>query len=236
MLIGDKIKKLRMKKEYTREYISSRANISNEYYGRIERSQSNPSVDILECLSKAFDMKIEEFMFFINNPDILDDDLQFRMYEIIYKAFDDKINIYVNNDIIRKNCNNSIWYNGYIGSIHMDEYQIKIYIVGNIKASLYLDYEKIIELNGTSVSDELSTYIKDDKELNNLIEYDFINEEKLNEKAGNVLFVSESNWFQATAINNNNEDLIYDEMILDQSDIIEVFKNYKSLCKTVIDA
>ncbi len=110
-----------------------------------------------------------------------------------------------------------------------DEFELRIYAVGNIKGTLYKDYQEILELNTKDASNELKKYIKDDKELNELIEYMSFDEDILKEKNGNVFFVSETNWLEAKLVNLNMAEVSYESITLDTDNIIDALRNKELL-------
>lgn len=57
---GHKIKKLREQKEYSIEYLANIANIDRTYISDIEKGKRNVSLLIIEKLSKALEVKIQE--------------------------------------------------------------------------------------------------------------------------------------------------------------------------------
>lgn len=57
---GHKIKQLREQKEYSIEYLANIANIDRTYISDIEKGKRNVSLLIIEKLSKALEVKIQE--------------------------------------------------------------------------------------------------------------------------------------------------------------------------------
>lgn len=57
---GHKIKQLREQKEYSIEYLANIANIDRTYVSDIEKGKRNVSLLIIEKLSKALEVKIQE--------------------------------------------------------------------------------------------------------------------------------------------------------------------------------
>lgn len=59
-LIGEKIRDLRVKHNMTLECLSNDLGMSRQRLARIEKGQSDISLDILQKLSKIFDVKVGE--------------------------------------------------------------------------------------------------------------------------------------------------------------------------------
>jgi transcriptional regulator with XRE-family HTH domain len=57
---GNKIKALREQKEYSIEYLANIANIDRTYISDIEKGKRNVSLLIIEKLSKALEVNIQE--------------------------------------------------------------------------------------------------------------------------------------------------------------------------------
>ncbi|CAD0001625.1 helix-turn-helix domain-containing protein [Flavobacterium salmonis] len=57
---GNKIKALREKREYSIEYLANIANIDRTYISDIEKGKRNVSLLIIEKLSKALEVNIQE--------------------------------------------------------------------------------------------------------------------------------------------------------------------------------
>ncbi|CAN1550034.1 COG1476 Predicted transcriptional regulators [Flavobacteriaceae bacterium] len=57
---GHKIKQLREQKEYSIEYLANIANIDRTYISDIEKGKRNVSLLIIEKLSKALEVNIQE--------------------------------------------------------------------------------------------------------------------------------------------------------------------------------
>jgi transcriptional regulator with XRE-family HTH domain len=57
---GHKIKQLREQKEYSIEYLANIADIDRTYISDIEKGKRNVSLLIIEKLSKALEVKIQE--------------------------------------------------------------------------------------------------------------------------------------------------------------------------------
>lgn len=225
MDIANRIKSYRKYLGMTQEMLASKAGINEKYYGRIERGESCPTIDYVLKLCDAMEIDVIE-LFLI---EVEKSEKKFRRNPNVTKAIINglryDIDIHFNRDVIFDGCESSIWYNGFVGSMNFDEFELRIYVEGNIRAKLYKDYEEILELNSDDVSNELKKYISDDNELHSLIEYMPFDHEVLEEKGGNVFFVSESNWLTARLINNYTGEVICDDIILDSDNIMDVLKN-----------
>lgn len=63
MLVGAKIKKLRLKRGYSINALSDRAGVSKSYLSYIERGiQKNPSLQVLSKLACTLDTNLEELL------------------------------------------------------------------------------------------------------------------------------------------------------------------------------
>lgn len=225
-MIGEKLKIFRLKRGLSQYTLAEMSGINEKYYGRIERNESCPTIEVLNKICKALEIDLLEFFLFdyrekdnlLNNEKICK-----TIKESLLNSFD----VHFNRDIIIDNCENSIWYSGYIGSLNFDEFEMKIFAEGNIKAKLYVNWKLVLELNNSNISNELLKYVKSDKELYEIITYSDFDTEILNNKKGNALFIDESNWLTAEIINNNNDEIIESGIILDTDNILEGFLNRK---------
>lgn len=209
----------------TQEVLASKAGINEKYYGRIERGESCPTINSVVKLCDAMEIDIVELLLM----EVGKNERQFRRNPNVIKAIINglrsDIDIHFNRDVIFDGCESSIWYNGFVGSMNFDEFELRIYAEGNIRGHLFRDYEEILELNSGDISNELKKYISDDSELQGLIEYMPFDYEVLEEKGGNAFFISESNWLIAHLINNYTEEIIRDDIILESDNIMDVLKN-----------
>lgn len=225
-MVGEKLKIFRLKRGLSQYTLAEKSGINEKYYGKIERNESCPTIEVLNKICKALEIDLLEFFLFdyrekdnlLNNEKICK-----TIKESILNSFD----VHFNRDIIIDNCENSIWYSGYIGSLNFDEFEMKIFAEGNIKAKLYVNWKLVLELNNSNISNELLKYVKSDKELYEIITYSDFDTEILNNKKGNALFIDESNWLTAEIINNNNDEIIESGIILDTDNILEGFLNRK---------
>ena len=227
MDFGKQLKNYRLIKKLSQEEIASRAGLNEKYYGRLERNESNPTINMLEKICNALGIDLAEF--FACNFETVESDIYFepKLVDIILKGLRNRIVIHVNRDILLDGCEQTIWYNGYIGSMHFDEFELQIFANGNIKGQLFKNYREVLNLNSEDISNELQKYIENDKHLDEVIEYMPTDEVVLKEKSGNAFFVSESNWLMARLINNTTGDVVHDDIILDTDNIISVFKEYE---------
>lgn len=63
MMVGEKIKSLRMRKKYSITELSEKAKVSKSYLSYIERGiQENPSLQVLSRLAKTLDTTVEYLM------------------------------------------------------------------------------------------------------------------------------------------------------------------------------
>lgn len=224
MNLGKRLRAYRDLLNYTQEDLAIKAGIDEKYYGRIERGESCPTIIVLEKICAALNIDIVEF-FLSDKRRTKNFTLDQKIAKIIVNGLKSEMDIHFNRDALLEGCEQSIWYNGYIGSISLDEYELCLYAVGNIKGKLFLNHVEVLEVNTNDIASELKKYVSDDEELNVLIEFMEYDVDILNKKGGNVFFVSESNWFEAKIINHQTEEILADDIILDSENIIEVFCN-----------
>lgn len=62
--IGRKLKKARLDQEMTQVDVAVKADISTNYYARIERGEVNPSIDVFEDIVKALKVKSSKIIDF----------------------------------------------------------------------------------------------------------------------------------------------------------------------------
>ena len=154
---------------------------------------------------------------------------------IIISGLRNGLDIHFNRDNLIKDCNSCIWYHGYIGSASFDEFELKLFAVGNVKGTLYKNFDGLLELNNKDIASDLLRYVKNDIELNDLIEFMPYDEEILKEKNRNALFIQESNWLIAKLVDNKNEIVITEEIILDEDNILNAFTNKEALINYIFD-
>ncbi|MDD3150132.1 MAG: helix-turn-helix transcriptional regulator [Candidatus Gastranaerophilales bacterium] len=61
---GQKIRILRTQKNFSREYLAEKTNLSTYYIGQIERGEHNITFNVLIDLANAFDIEIKELFEF----------------------------------------------------------------------------------------------------------------------------------------------------------------------------
>lgn len=57
--LGKRVKRLRMKKQWTQEAVANKAGFSREYIARLEQGLHDPSLSTLAKLAMAFKVKID---------------------------------------------------------------------------------------------------------------------------------------------------------------------------------
>ena len=62
--IGKKLKSLRKQHKMTQVALAKKANISSNYYSRIERDEENPSLEVLKDIAKALKVKSSDILDF----------------------------------------------------------------------------------------------------------------------------------------------------------------------------
>lgn len=233
MELGDKIKKIRIDRNLTQEELAFKAKINEKYYWRIEHNKSCPTINVLTKLCDALDVSIISLL--ICDTDQSNDNcfITPKISETILKGFLSGFTIHFNAEIIYKNCESTVWYNGYIGSISFDEFELLLYAEGNIRGEFYKDYNLLEEFNSSDISNKIRRYISTDSELYRLVEYMPYDEEILKSKNGNALFITESNWLAATIYNHSTKEIVESDIILDSDNIIEALGNIDILIEYV---
>lgn len=61
-IMGQKLKQIREKKNMTQADVATKANITINYYARIERGEENPSLEVLKGLTIALKVKSSEIL------------------------------------------------------------------------------------------------------------------------------------------------------------------------------
>lgn len=204
MDVGNSLKAYRLLYNLTQEELAYKAGINEKYYGRLERNESCPTIETLEKICAALNIDIASFFLFDAS---------------------NSMDIHFNRDNLIKGCYNCIWYNGYIGSASFEEFEIKLFAAGNVKGKLYKNSRVVLELNGKDISNALLEYVKNDVELNELIECMSYDKDVLEKKNGNALFIQESNWLEAKLVDNENEIVIDEGIILDEHNVLKAFMN-----------
>jgi len=60
--VGNKLREAREKKKLTQVEVANKADITDSYYARIERGEENPSLEVLQRISKALNIKSSEIL------------------------------------------------------------------------------------------------------------------------------------------------------------------------------
>ncbi len=63
-VMGQKLKEIRKKKNMTQADVAIKANITINYYARIERGEENPSFEVIKGLTVALKVKSSEILSF----------------------------------------------------------------------------------------------------------------------------------------------------------------------------
>lgn len=61
-IMGQKLKEIRQRKIMTQAEVATKANITINYYARIERGEENPSLEVLKGLVKALKIKSSDIL------------------------------------------------------------------------------------------------------------------------------------------------------------------------------
>ena len=221
------LKKFRKNLKLTQNKMAEITKINEKYYGRLERNESIPTIKVLNKISKGLEVEFPIIYYgnFENTTDI-------KILNIILKGLKKNIGIHINRDNILEECENIIWYNGFLGSINIDEFELKIYAYGEIKGKLYIDYQEKLNLNQEDISNKLKKYIRNDEELQKLIVYMNYDKRIFNQKKGNVFFLESINSIIIKCFNNNlenRENEIYEEILDNKDNIIDVFNDIDML-------
>lgn len=62
ILMGQKLKQIRENKKMTQADVATKANITINYYARIERGEENPSLEVLKGLITALKVKSSDIL------------------------------------------------------------------------------------------------------------------------------------------------------------------------------
>ncbi len=235
MSVGEKLKLYRKYRKISQEEVAYRAGINEKYYGRIERNQSFPTIIILEKICLALNISMAEL--FIFEVGYLEKNLHrnIKIASSIIKLNKYEIDVHFNRNAMIENCESSIWHNGYLGSMSFDEFELKLFAVGNIKARLYLNYEEVLELDNDNVGNELNKYISSDEMLIEVIEFCSYDKKVLERNNGNALFVLENNWIEAVLLNNSKGEVMYEDIVLDIDNVMEALNNKELLFSYIFD-
>lgn len=221
------LRKIRKIFKMTQSKMAEITEINEKYYGRLERNESIPSVTMLNKISKGLEIEIP-IIFYENFENMTD----IKILNIILRGLKKNIGININRDNILNECENIIWYNGFLGSIIIDEFELKIYAYGKIKGKLYINYQEKLDLNQKDVSNKLKKYIKNDKELQKLIVYMNYDKRIFSKKKGNVFFLENTNSIVIKCFNNNlknGENEIFEEILDDKDNVMEIFSDIDML-------
>lgn len=233
MNVGNKLKGYRLFFNLSQEELAYKAGLNEKYYGRLERNESCPTIEKLQQICTALNIDIVSFFLY----DISKNNCFFNqeIITIIIEGLKYNIDIHFNKENLITGCNSCIWYNGFIGSASFNEFEFQLFAIGNIRGKLYKNFIEVLNLNDVDVSSELLKYVKNDIELNNLIEFMAYDEEVLREKGGNALFIQESNWLTIKLIDNQNEIIINEGIILDEDNILNAFGNKEALISYIFN-
>lgn len=229
MNVSEKIRAFRLYLGLTQIDVATMAGINEKYYGRIERGESVPTVEMVDKICAAFGIDIIELFLFEFSGRKRSFCLNQEISKTIAAGLKNDIDVHFNRDVLIDKCSSCIWYNGYVGSMSFDEFELQLFASGNVRGSLYLNYENVLNFNNEDVAVELNRYIKSDAELKKIIEFMPFDEDVLRENDGNTLFLTESNWLSATLFNHATNETIQSEIILDSDDIVVVLNDHDLL-------
>ena len=209
----------------TQEELAFKANINDKYYWRIEHNKSCPTIEVLSKICEALDISMISLLIYDIDPLSRKSYISPRISDTIFKNFISGFTVHFNSEVIYNECESTVWYNGYIGSICFDEFELLLYAEGNIRGELYKEYKLMEEFNSSDISNKIRRYISNDNELYKLIEYSSYDDEILNSKNGNALFITEINWLTATIYNHSRKEIVEADIILDSDNIVEALGN-----------
>jgi len=232
MDLGGKLKYYRLVNKDSQMDFADKLGVDKNYYSKIERNCSSPTIKKLEAMCTNIDLELAELFLSeikVRNSDFLNPNI----CKLIIESLKNDMDIHFNREALFNNCESSIWYSGYVGSLSFDEFEMKIYADGNIKARLFINFQEVLELNSQNISNELMKYIDCDEKLYKIIKYNSYDADILNEMGGNVLFIYENNWWSAEIINNVTNSVVQSEIIFDSDNIIECLQNRQMLLDNI---
>ncbi len=222
--IGNRFKRLRAYLELTQVEVAEKAGIDDKHYGRIERNEINPTIKMIEDICDGLGIPLVQF--FMPSSKIFTEDYNSEYNVQFSKALNlaHGIDIHFNQNALIKDCENIIWYNGYIASAYSDEYEMRLSVEGNVRAKVYQEYEEVADINDEDAGVELLKYASNDSQLKEILVFEEYSEEVLKEKRGNAIFVEEWNWLTLTLYDNRKGECI-DVFQLDTDNIFEPFSS-----------
>lgn len=221
MEIYEILKKIRLLKGLTQQSVANFVGMDYKYYQRVEYGKSVPTVKMLEKICEGLDISVMDVYLLKMEKEI--SLLTVEITSLVTKMMKGKISMHVNREILVDGCKSCIWYDGYIGSLNFDEFEMKLFAKGNLRGRLFWNGIEVQSFDSPDVYADLSRYVKNDEELNAIIEYLPYDEYILQEKEGNVLFVEENKWLVLTVVNNQTGEA--DEIYLDTDNIVEGLDN-----------
>ena len=234
--IGEKIRDFRKSQKLTQEQVAFNATVDEKHYGRIERGENSPKIKVINDICSALNINLADLFLYDSISESKEKKMDYispKISKIISHSMEQGFTIHFNSQIIYKNCENSIWYNGYIGSICFDEFEAIIYAEGNIKGQLYKNYLLMEEFNSEDIANKIRKYILSDLELYQILVNSSYGEDILKSKKGNALFVVENNWLSATICDHKTKEIIFQDIILDTDNIVEALGNTDMLTNLV---
>ena len=160
-----------------------------------------------------------------------------KVEELKKKAEEKGAVIILNPEYIYENRQDCYWYGGSIGQIKYRGVTVSISVRGDVVCTLYNMNQDEVERvkdkgNNGSFYDRMSSYIKNDEELDKYITNDYLTDELIEEhkEAGNkyVLCMDNNNWLEFDVINDETNEYI-DELpiynIIDNDDVLDAFDN-----------
>ncbi len=225
MSLFHRIKTYRKALVISQEELARKAGINEKYYGRIERGESSPTIDCYQKICSALEISPAEPFLVALTFGNSESQTAYRITGQFIKNLEKDIDIHINRDLFFDDCENTLWFHGFVGSMSFDEFELLFYAEGNIRGELYLDNQLILQINGEDVSSELRKYISNDIQLHYLLEYMSYDPDVLQNKNGNALFLSESNWLSVSIIDRRTNSTLFQDIVLEVDNVVDAFSN-----------
>ena len=84
--IYDRLKKVRLEKNYSQDYLAKKLGITQKAYSKIENNETKLNVDVLQRLTEILEVPIESFFRTNNQPSLNDFNTRNGGDNVIYKT------------------------------------------------------------------------------------------------------------------------------------------------------
>lgn len=231
--IGKRLKEYRNSWGLPQDKFAEKIGLSAKKYQRIESGRQVPNC--IDLAKMCNDMGTSTAEFYMHRSKSFSSYFStgLKIRQLMCNGLKGDIDIHYNKQIIHPDCDNVLWYNGYIGSAYLDEFEVKMIAAGNIRGTLFLNFEPIMEINSCDIYQDLQPYIHNDKELKSLIQREEVDEAILSIKKGNALFLTESNWL-ALQIVNNDLNWLSEPIEIENDDIYTPFEDYDNIIDFIL--